>query len=147
MKLYSTLAPLALVLAAASLGALAADPASTSQRPTPKSLDTNGDGLISRDEAAAAPRLTRHFDRIDANHDGFLSRDELRAAHRQVRHHMMAARFRKLDQNGDGLISRDEAAGHPRLLNHFDQIDTNNDGFLSPDELRAAHQAVMAKGA
>src|SRR5512138_1592263 len=46
-----------------------------------KALDKDGDGRISRDEAAAAPRLAQNFDKIDADHDGFLTREELRAAH------------------------------------------------------------------
>ncbi len=142
MKLSPILA--AAVLAVSSLATQAAEP--TGQHATLKSLDINGDGLISREEAAAAPRLAKNFDRIDTNHDGFLSRDELKAAHHHVMAHVMAARFRKLDTNGDGLISREEAAGHPRLLKHFDQIDTNKDGFLSPDELKAA-RAAMHKGA
>ena len=42
-----------------------------------KAADTNGDGMISRAEAAALPRLAEHFDQVDANaetgaeaHDG-----------------------------------------------------------------------------
>ena len=44
-------------------------------------IDTDGDGRISRAEAAAHPKLAQNFDRIDTNGDGFLSKDELRAAH------------------------------------------------------------------
>jgi Ca2+-binding EF-hand superfamily protein len=42
-------------------------------------MDTNGDGLISRDEATNAPMMSRNFDAIDANKDGFLSREEIDA--------------------------------------------------------------------
>lgn len=45
-------------------------------------LDTNKDGLISRDEAAKAPRLSKAFDAIDSNKDGKLSREELAAFRR-----------------------------------------------------------------
>jgi EF hand domain-containing protein len=38
-------------------------------------LDTNKDGVISRDEWRRRPQM---FDRIDTNHDGVLTRDELR---------------------------------------------------------------------
>ena len=103
-----------------------------------KAADTNGDGLISRAEAAALPRIARHFDAIDTNKDGQLSQDELRAFHQTQR----AEHFRKIDTDGDGRISKAEAqAGAPRLAEHFDRIDANKDGFLTSDELQAAHAA------
>jgi hypothetical protein len=43
-----------------------------------KAADKDGDGLISRDEAAAMPRMSSHFDRLDANTDGRVSREEMR---------------------------------------------------------------------
>jgi len=100
------------------------------------SLDKNGDGVISRDEAAAHPRLAESFDRIDTNKDGVLSQDELRAA-RQAHH----ADRPKLDANGDGMISRDEAKNAPRLMANFDAIDTNKDGMISRDEMTAWHKS------
>ncbi len=42
-------------------------------------LDTNGDGMINRAEAAGYPKLAKAFNRIDANKDEQLSRDELLA--------------------------------------------------------------------
>ena len=47
-------------------------------------LDTNGDGRLSRAEAAAYPALAQRFAQIDANKDGFLSRDELTAKRRGI---------------------------------------------------------------
>ena len=41
--------------------------------------DTNGDGVLTREEAKAMPRVSSHFDDIDANHDGQVSLDEIRA--------------------------------------------------------------------
>ena len=101
-----------------------------------KQADTNGDGMISRAEAAALPMIAKHFDEIDANHDGQITADELRAFHEKRR----AEHFKKIDTNGDGKISKAEAqANAPRLFEHFDQLDANKDGFLTPDELQAAH--------
>jgi Ca2+-binding EF-hand superfamily protein len=101
-----------------------------------KQADTNGDGMISREEAKALPMIAKHFDEIDANHDGQITADELRAFHEKRR----AEQFKKVDTNGDGKISKAEAqANAPRLYEHFDQLDTNKDGFLTPDELKAAH--------
>lgn len=41
-------------------------------------LDTDGDGFISRREAAEHPTLSQEFRGVDADEDGKLSREELR---------------------------------------------------------------------
>ena len=151
MKYVATLT--ALALASAAVIAVAAPEGAGGHRHGAmlerlKQADTNGDGLISRDEARALPRLAQHFDQIDANHDRQLSPDELHAFHEQVRanmqahrQQMMAEHFKRIDTDGDGRISLAEAqANAPRLAEHFAQIDANGDGFLTPDELQAAHR-------
>jgi Ca2+-binding EF-hand superfamily protein len=52
-----------------------------------KAADKNGDGVLSKDEAAALPMFARRFDRLDINKDGYLSTDEIQAAqhHRHFR--------------------------------------------------------------
>jgi Ca2+-binding EF-hand superfamily protein len=78
-----------------------------------RAADTNGDGMISLQEAQASlPRLAKHFDRIDANHDGQVTAEERRAAHENRRNAM----FDRLDTNKDGAISREEfnARAHHR---------------------------------
>ena len=107
-----------------------------------KAADTNGDGMISKDEAKALPGIARHFDEIDANHDGQVTMEELRAFHASQR----GQHWKKLDTNGDGKISKDEAKAAPRLLEHFDQVDANHDGFITPDGMKAAHAAHGGKG-
>jgi hypothetical protein len=84
MKIVATLIAIALVSAATLV--MAAEPANAPARGAGaekmRAADTNGDGLISRAEAAASlPRVSKHFDEIDANKDGQLSRDEMRAFH------------------------------------------------------------------
>ena len=102
-----------------------------------RAADTNGDGMISRDEAAALPRLAARFDEIDANHDGQVTREELRVQFQKQR----AQHWKKIDADGDGRISKAEAqANAPRLAAHFDRLDANGDGFLTPEELTAAHR-------
>lgn len=127
-----------LVAVALSAAFSVASAASTDGTPAKgfSSLDKNGDGVISRDEAAAHPRLANSFDRLDTNKDGVLSQDELKAA-RQAHHSDRP----KLDANGDGMISRDEAKNSPRMMENFDAIDTNKDGMLTRDEMMAWHKA------
>jgi Ca2+-binding EF-hand superfamily protein len=113
-----------------------------------KQADTNGDGMLSRQEAASMPRIAKHFDEIDANKDGQITADELRAFHEKMKgEHGKAGgdMFKKLDANGDGRISRDEAKAAPRLAEHFDAIDANKDGFITVDEMKAAHDKRPAK--
>ena len=122
----------AVLLVSASAAFAAATDGSAPARGNP-ALDQNGDGVISRDEAAAHPRLAQSFDRLDANKDGVLSRDELRAGHRSGQH----GRHASLDKNGDGSISRDEAKSAPRLAEQFEAIDADKDGSLTRSELSA----------
>jgi len=145
MKIVATLIAVALVSAATLV--LAAPPegqrAAGAERGMERlrAADTNGDGMISKQEAAALPRIAKDFDAIDANHDGQLTAEELHAFRKA---HRGGHDRKKLDTDGDGRISRAEAAGAPRLAEHFDAIDANGDGFISHDEMKAAHAKRQA---
>jgi Ca2+-binding EF-hand superfamily protein len=120
------------LIAAVAFNAAAEAPAGKQAK-----ADTNGDGVISREEAKARPRLDKNFDKIDTNKDGVLSRDEMKAAHAKG----AERRFHRIDTDRDGRISREEAKAMPRVAENFDRLDTNRDGFLSKEELAAARPA------
>src|SRR5262245_555087 len=59
--------------APASAGATAKTPASSDKESTFRRLDIDGDGFVSKAEAAGNEAVTVGFDRADRNHDGKLS--------------------------------------------------------------------------
>lgn len=132
------------------------DPAGDSRPPRGEDMfkrwDSNGDGVISRDEAqaAGAGRIAKKFDSLDKDKDGQLTPDELRAA-RDDRMAAMKERFdtdfRNADKNGDGSLTKEEAAGMPMLARHFDEVDTNKDGVVTREEIEAHHAKMGPRGA
>jgi Ca2+-binding EF-hand superfamily protein len=164
---------LAMLLATSVTGlAVAASPSSS--KPAPPRMDTNGDGVIDRQEAAAHPRLAQRFDEMDKNKDGKLARDEMPAPRhgmRHGRHHgdrdggfMMRgmdadndgrisaaeyrAHFDKMDVNKDGYIDRADrqARAEQRRAEWFAKADADKDGKLSPAELDAARGKDDSRG-
>jgi Ca2+-binding EF-hand superfamily protein len=106
-----------------------------------ESVDADGDGVITREEASSHPRLAEKFDTVDANKDGRLDKDEL-AAQRDAHHAEMKARveerWKAADTNGDGAIDLAEAqTGMPKLAEKFTTVDADNDGKVTPEELKA----------
>ena len=97
-------------------------------------LDTNGDGVIDRSEAAKAPKFAEHFDKLDANKDGRITAEERpqRGARGGKGGH--GDRMAQLDTNKDGIIDRSEAAKAPKFAEHFDKLDANKDGRITADE-------------
>lgn len=140
---------LAVLLATSVAGlAVAASPAGQAQ-PAPR-LDTNGDGVIDRQEAAANPRLSQRFDELDKNKDGKLSRDEMpaprhggRNGHRHGGMHGprdgSAMLLRRMDTNHDGRVSAAEYRAY------FDQLDVNKDGFIDQADRQARAEQRRAE--
>ena len=141
-----TLSTCALALAALLTGtAMAGDSPKDGARGIMRG-DTNGDGKLSREEAAAFKEQKQGdwFDKIDLDKDGFVTQDELRQArdaHRGDKRGDMKARmeerFKEADANNDGQISLDEAqAKMPRLAERFTALDTDKNGLLSKEEMK-----------
>jgi Ca2+-binding EF-hand superfamily protein len=155
MNRNSIVAAALLALAPAALFAAAEGdaPADRSAREAEvfKRLDTNQDGVLTKDElqAKGAQRVARSFDKLDRDKDGMVTQDEMKEA-RATRMAAMKGhaeeRFKAADKNSDGSLSKEEAtASMPRLAQRFDALDQNKDGQLSPDELRAAGKGKGGK--
>lgn len=119
-----------------------------------KSVDTNGDGVLSQAELTAAElkeqqirraavraRMEAAFDKLDSNHDGNLTKAEFLAAAPQASGSSPdgAALLSQLDKNKDSKVSIDEYRAP--MLSRFDRLDINHDGVLSPAERQAQFPA------
>lgn len=127
-----------------------------------------GGGPMTMDDHPMAMNPGAMFDKLDTNRDGMISRQEFMAGHARMRerrviimrdektadampgmeqmkmrmHGMgeggMAEHFFAMaDANHDGRISLHEAEA--AVLAHFDRMDLNHDGRITPDERRQAH--------
>lgn len=107
-------------------------------------VDTNHDGVISDDEAAA--QVEAVFLAMDADDDGELTEDEymtvrmgpqrgLNEDRQKMMQERKRARFGGIDTDKSGKVSKAEfiAAGKAR----FDAADTDKDGRVTPWEFRA----------
>lgn len=140
-KTLSTPLLLGVTLVCASAVTLADPGAGRGQRPDMSErlaeVDTNDDGLISREEFVAA--RTDHFAMLDRDGDGYFSEldipERLRGRDQaQHRHERMLAQF---DQDGDRLVSQLEFESGPTP--HFDRADGNGDGQIDATEVHQLH--------
>ncbi len=105
-----------------------------------KSMDANGDGVVSNDEFDDFS--ARHFKKLDANNDGKITPHEMYGEQKQgSTHHGMTPqndRFSAADANQDGGIDREEAKVMPMLPRYFDEIDADKDGKITRQEYNDA---------
>jgi Ca2+-binding EF-hand superfamily protein len=112
-----------------------------------RTIDTNRDGGVSRDELSAAiaqrgasaptdpssqalHMLLRAFPLIDSNRDGRLSVAEISAG--------ISTRFANADRNNNGSLTLSEATdGMPMVARNFSAIDTRGSGRVTLVEVRA----------
>lgn len=100
------LIPLVLAVACmAPLSAMTASPAEAQKSRIFKRLDTNDDGVITREEMRAAFR--KRFAKFDTNSDGKVTLDEVES--------MADERFARFDLDGDGKATKEEIAEARRL--------------------------------
>ncbi len=106
-----------------------------------KSVDTNGDGAISKAEFNAyyAKHNARHFKEVDTNKDGKITPDEMQGGQRQEMGQSdgtthLDLRFKAADVNHDGGLDKAEANDMPMLNAYFDQVDANKDGKVTRQE-------------
>lgn len=108
-------------------------------------LDSNGDELISLEEAqsAGADKIVEHFNEIDTDGSGGVSKEELRKHHQQRKGEPggkgeRGAKLKEMDTDGNGAISFEEAtkADAKKLVEHFKKLDANGDGEIDRKEMK-----------
>lgn len=119
-------------------------------------IDTNGDGVISREENRAGAEAA--FARMDTNGNGTIDADErrgpqARAGQREQgkkmgRHGGGGARQGGIaammgDSNRDGTITRAEYDS--QSAERFAMLDTNKDGQIDPAEIKARRDRMAAR--
>ncbi len=101
-----------------------------------KKLDTNKDGVISKDEYAK--RGTNRFKKTDKDGKGTVSAAEYEAAAVERAKKRAKRRFKKLDTNKNGVLDVTEL--NARYNKRFSRIDANSDGKITRAEFEESRK-------
>jgi len=105
-----------------------------------KKLDTNKDGIITRQEAEAA--RTERFKKADADNNGTVTAQEIdKVLEERLQRMKVRLRYKmlsRLDRNGDGEISQQEFDSKSMRL--FEMADTNGDDKVTRQEAQQLRQ-------
>ncbi len=85
-----------------------------------ESIDADGDGVVTLDEARAAH--TARLEEFDADGDGRLSIDEFENLHSAAIRELMVDRFQFLDADGDGQVTQEEMNAPIDRVSRFMQL-------------------------
>lgn len=138
------------LIALASAALMAAGGVAIAQQGSPAAsprvaVDANKDGVITRAEAAAHPRLAQRFDQLDKNRDGRLTADERPMTGRGKQAKQRGAGWMGLDADKDGRVSRAEAAARPQLAQRFAEMDADKNDYLDKGDFQARRSARRAE--
>ncbi|XP_078694087.1 uncharacterized protein LOC144923448 [Branchiostoma floridae x Branchiostoma belcheri] len=102
--------------------------ASPMKRQATSGLDTDGDGLISKDEVTAAMTLHQALVALDRDGDGFIYLAQI------IELWGIGDKFYELNTDGDDHLTFDEIENGMTLSDFYDQFDFNGDGTLDVAE-------------
>ncbi|RJG57856.1 hypothetical protein D0Z70_01160 [Sphingobium terrigena] len=104
--------------------------------------DSNGDGVVTRDEYARA--RAANFARMDRNRDGAVSKADFKrlARFKPEAASRLDTLIAAMDANKDGQATRAEFEAAPMPL--FDSADANGDGRIDANEMAAAKARIDA---
>ena len=116
-----------------------------------KSMDANGDGMVSSTEHAGA--VKQMFSEMDANGDGNVTAAEMDARHamksdkakadKPARDMSSTDKIARMDTNSDGMLSSAEYETGAQSM--FSEMDTDGNGSLSRQEMTAGAQMKSAR--
>ncbi len=143
MKHHKSLATSILALAGGLMlmGTVAASAGGHQSPVSFSELDSDGNGMVTRDELMAQQEI--RFNELDTDGDGMISEEELKAEANSRAQGRVEQVFNNADTDGDGSLSQEEfetlVANRDRSPDDIiARLDTNGDGQISQDEYNQA---------